>query len=194
MAVREYDLFFVGGGLATLLFLREPEPALPDRVAVVDPCLPRERPTVHWSYWSQGATLYERFATGVWQKARVADKPPESLAPFTLRLVRSSDVLAHFEGLMASAPIAWLQTRARSITNLAAERYEIVTDAGTLRAKWVFDSATDVPPKFPSQRGPYALESGMGIRVEADGPVFDPVTAQPSSTRWMKAPSPTYCR
>jgi hypothetical protein len=106
MAVREYDLVFVGGGLATLLFLREPESTLPDRVAIVDPCLPRERPTVHWSYWSQGATLYERFATGVWQKARVADKPPESLAPFTLRLVHSSDVLVHFEGLMASSPIA----------------------------------------------------------------------------------------
>ena len=41
----------------------------------------------------------------------------------------------------------------------------------------MFDSATDVPPKFPSQRGPYALESDMGIRVEADGPVFDPATA-----------------
>ena len=34
MAVREYDLVFVGGGLATLLFLREPEPTLPDRVAI----------------------------------------------------------------------------------------------------------------------------------------------------------------
>jgi len=124
----------------------------------------------------------------------VADKPPESLAPFTLRLVRSSDVLAHFEGLMASAPIAWLQTRARSITNLAAERYEIVTDAGTLRARWVFDSATDVPPKFPSQRGPYALESGMGIRVEAATGQSSIRLPQPSSTRWMKAPSPTCCR
>jgi lycopene beta-cyclase len=56
-------------------------------------------------------------------------------------------------------------------------RYEIVTDAGTLRAKWVFDSATDVPPTFPPRKGPRAVESGTGMRVEADGPVFDPSTA-----------------
>jgi hypothetical protein len=45
-----------------------------------------------------------------------------------------------------------------------------------LRSKWVFDSITDVPPTFPSRRQPRALESGTGIRVEADGPVFDPST------------------
>jgi lycopene beta-cyclase len=177
MAFREYDLVFVGGGLAALLLKRALGPALPDGVAVVDPCLPRERPTVHWSYWSHQKTLYDRFALGVWRKARVADKPPEPLAPFTLRLVRSTDFLAHVEELLSSVPMEWLQTRARSITNLADGRYEIVTDAGTLRAKWVFDSATDVPPTFPSRHGPYALESGTGVRVEADGPVFDPATA-----------------
>jgi hypothetical protein len=75
MAVREYDLVFVGGGLATLLLLRELGPALPDRVAVVDSCLPREHPTVHWSYWSHGPTLYDRFAVGSWRKARVAQMP-----------------------------------------------------------------------------------------------------------------------
>jgi lycopene beta-cyclase len=91
--------------------------------------------------------------------------------------VRSTDVLAHAEGLLASAPIEWLRTRARWIAGLADGRYEIVTDAGTLRAKWVFDSATDVPPTFPFQRGPHAAESGTGLRVEADGPVFDPATA-----------------
>jgi lycopene beta-cyclase len=176
MAVREYDLVFVGGGLAAMLLLRELEPVLPGRVAVVDPCLPRERPTVHWSYWSQGQTPYDRFAVGVWRKARMADKPPEPLAPFALRLVRSTDVFTHLDGLLGSSPIEWLQTRARSITLLADGRYEIFTDDGTLRARWVFDSATDVPPTFPSRRGPHAVESGTGIRVEADGPVFDPAT------------------
>ncbi len=149
---------------------------LPERVAVVDPCLPRERPTVHWSYWSREETPYDRFAEGVWWKASVADKPPEPIAPFALWLVRSTDVFAHAEGLLASAPIERLRTRARWIAGLADRRYEIVTDAGTLRAKWVFDSATDVPPTFPSQRGPHAVESGTGLRVEADGPVFDPAT------------------
>jgi lycopene beta-cyclase len=106
----------------------------------------------------------------------VADKQPESLAPFALRLVRSTDFLAHLDGLLGSSPIEWLETRARSIALLADGHYEVVTDSGTLRAKWVFDSATDVPPTFPSQRGPHAVESGTGLRVEADGPAFDPET------------------
>ena len=177
MAVREYDLVFVGGGLAALLLLRELEPVLPGRVAVVDPYLPRERPTVHWSYWSQEETPYDRFTLGVWRKARVADKPPESIAPFALRLVRSSDFLAHAEDLLASAPIEWLRTTARSISRLADGRYEIVTDAETLPAEWVFDSAADVPPTFPSRQGPHAVESGTGIHVEADRPVFDQAIA-----------------
>jgi lycopene beta-cyclase len=176
MAVVEHDLVFVGGGLAALLLLHELGPALPDRVAVVDPHLPQERPTVHWSYWSRAETPYDRFAVRIWRRARVADGPPEPITPFTLRLVRSTDVFAHLDGLLASLPIGWLQTRARSITGLAEGRYEIATDEGTLRTAWVFDSATDVPPTFPSRQGPRAVESGTGVRVEADGAVFDPAT------------------
>jgi lycopene beta-cyclase len=176
MAVVEHDLVFVGGGLAALLLLHELGSALPDRVAVVDPHLPLERPTIHWSYWSNGETPYDRFATGTWRWARVADGPPEAITPFTLRLVRSTDVFAHLDGHLASSPVEWLQTRARSITGLADGRYEILTDAGTLRARWVFDSATDVPPAFPPRQGPRAVESGTGVRVEADGAVFDPAT------------------
>jgi lycopene beta-cyclase len=177
MASREYDLVFVGVGLAALLLLQELRTTLPERVAVVDTHLLHERPPVHWSYWSHEHTLYDRFATGVWRKARVADMPPESIAPFALRLVRSTDVFAHFDEVLGPAPIEWLRTRARSISNLADGLYEIVTDAGTLRARWVFDSATNVSPVFPAPEGPRAVESGTGIRVEADRPVFDATTA-----------------
>jgi hypothetical protein len=104
---------------------------------------------------------------------RVADGPSEPITPFTLRLVRSTDVFAHLDGLLASSPIEWLQTRAHSITGLADGRYEIATDAGRLRATWVFDSATDVPPMFPPRQAPRAVESGIGVRVESDGAVFD---------------------
>jgi len=177
MAVREYDAVFVGGGLAALMLLQELRKALPDRVAVVDPYLPQERSPVHWSYWSHEPTPYDRFAVGAWRKARIADMPPESIAPFALRLVRSKDVFAHADELLGSTPIEWLRVRARSIAGLANGLYEIITDAGTLRAHWVFDSATNVSPVFPSAHGPHAVESGTGIHVEADKPVFDAATA-----------------
>src|SRR5919112_6680471 len=83
MAVRDYETIFVGGGLAAMLLLRELGSELSGRVAVIDPCPPPERPTVHWSYWSHVPTLYDRFAVGSWRKARVAQMPAEPIAPYT---------------------------------------------------------------------------------------------------------------
>jgi lycopene beta-cyclase len=92
MPARKYDLVFVGGGLAAMMLLKDLLPARPGRVAVVDPVPLPERPPVHWSYWSESLTPYDRFAIGVWRRARVEDLPPQSIAPFILRLVRSTDV------------------------------------------------------------------------------------------------------
>ncbi|HEX6709378.1 MAG TPA: lycopene cyclase family protein [Rubrobacter sp.] len=177
MTVRKYDVVFVGGGLAAMLLLQDLRQALPERVAVVDPSLPHERPPVHWSYWSHEQTPYDRFAIGVWRKARVADTPPEPIAPFALRLVRSTDVFTHINEHLESVPIEWLRTTARSIRNLADGLYEIVTDGATVHARWVFDSAPGVSPIFPTPERPLALLSGTGIRVKADRPAFDAATA-----------------
>jgi lycopene beta-cyclase len=176
MSAREYDVVFVGGGLSALLLLKELRDALPERVAVIDPSPPQEEPPVHWSYWSRGQTFYDHFAIGTWWQARVADVPPESTAPFTMRLVRSTDVFAHIAELLEDAPIEWLRTQARSISRLGDEQYEIATGDGPIRARWVFDSAPDVPPTFPTSRQPRAVLSGTGIHVISDQEVFDEAT------------------
>ena len=177
MAVQRYDVVFVGGGLAALLLLQELRTELPDRVVVVDPSPLIGRSPVHWSYWSHEQTPYDRFAVGVWRKARVADMPPEPITPFALRLVRSTDVFSHVDESLRSTSVEWLQTTARSITRRSDGLYYIATDAGTLRAGWVFDSAIDLDPVFPSPHEPRAVESGTGIHVRADRPVFDAETA-----------------
>src|SRR5215217_3071808 len=160
-----------------MLLLRELGSALSSRVAVLDPCPPSERPTFHWSYWSHVPTLYDRFALGSWQKARVAETPAESVAPYTLRLVRSTDVFAHIAEELRTASIEWLRASAHSVGRRKGGTYEVVTDAGALRACWVFDSATDVEPVFPSPHRPRAMVSGTGVRVTADRPVFDAAAA-----------------
>lgn len=177
MSIPEYEVVFVGGGLAAMLLLKELQPLLsgPGQVAVIDPSPPLEQPPVHWSYWSHRQTFYDRFAIGTWQHARVAGMPPQSIAPFTLRLVRSSDVLE--AALPLSEPAEWLETMAHAIVRRADGLYEIVTGAGTLRARWVFDSACEVFPTFPSREQPRAVLSGTGIRVASDRPVFDTQTA-----------------
>jgi lycopene beta-cyclase len=103
--------------------------------------------------------------------------PPEPIAPYALRLVRSSDVFAHLEALLKPTRIEWLKAAARSISRRSDGVYEVVTDAGTLHARWVFDSAPEIGPTFPSSHRPRALLSGTGIRVRADRPVFDAGTA-----------------
>lgn len=57
-------MVFVGDGLAAMLLLRELRGSLPGRVAVVDPRLPQERPTIHRSYWSRQPTPYEGLSVG----------------------------------------------------------------------------------------------------------------------------------
>src|ERR671911_2361566 len=177
MAPKEYDVVFVGGGLGPTLLLKELRSALPGGLGVIDPWPFFERPPVHWSYWSRVPTPYDRFAVGVWRWARVAGASPESIAPFALRLVRSTDVLAVMAEASKGLSLERLRTTARSIVRSDDGLYEIVTDAGTVRARWVFDSACGVAPAFPSPHRPRAVLSGTGIRVEADRPVFDAGTA-----------------
>ena len=97
MASGEYDAVFVGGGLAATLLLHGMRAAFPERVLIVDPEPPLERPPVHWSYWSRDPTPYDRLSIGTWRRARVMDFPPEPISLFTMRLVRSTDVLASLE-------------------------------------------------------------------------------------------------
>jgi lycopene beta-cyclase len=146
-------VIFVGGGLATTLLLNELRSALPGRVAVVEPWPPSERPPVHWSYWSRVPTPYDRFAVGIWRWARIADALSEPIAPFALRLVRSTDVLAVVSEALKDLPVERLRTTARSIIRADDGLYEIVTDAGIVRARWVFDSACGSLPPSRRQTG-----------------------------------------
>jgi lycopene beta-cyclase len=154
MAVRDYEAVFVGGGLAAMLLLRELGAALSGRVAVVDPSPPPERPTVHWSYWSQGPTLFDRFSVASWQNARVAQMPAELIAPYTLRLVRSTDVFAYISEELNTVSVDWLRASARSVERLENGTYEVVTDAGAVRAGWIFDSVPDIEPPFRPHSDP----------------------------------------
>ena len=172
MTGREYDMVFVGGGLAAISLLTELLPSLPERVAIIDPEPPPDKPPVHWSYWSAGQTPYDGFSVATWHQARIGNAPPQPIAPYTLRLVRSVDVFAHATARLEEAThIEWLRATAHSIAPEKAGAHEVSTDAGAVRARWVFDSACGVAPTFPCS--PRAVLSGTGLRVEADRPVFD---------------------
>jgi lycopene beta-cyclase len=173
MASGEYDAVFAGGGLAATLLLHGMRAAFPGRVLILDPEPPSEGPPVHWSYWSRVPTPYDGMSIGAWRRARVMDAPPEQISPFTLRLVRSTDVLASLWDDLGGLPIERRRVAARFVRPLPGGLYEVATDGGAVRARWVFDSAHGVAPVFPSPVGPRAVLSGTGLRVEADGPAFD---------------------
>lgn len=173
MGAGEYDIAFLGGGLAATLLLNGLRTAFPRRVVVIDPWPTFERPPVHWSYWSRGPTPYDRFVVGTWLRARVADAQPEPIAPFTLRLVRSTTVLTAMDESLSDLPIERLRATALSVRMRADGLYEVETDVGAVRASWVFDSACGVEPTFPSPHRPMAVLSGTGLRVEASEPTFE---------------------
>lgn len=178
MSADTYDTVFVGGGLAAALLARKLRGALGGRVAILDPLPPGEREPVHWSYWSREQTFFDRFAVGAWRRARVGQAPPESISPYTLRLVLSTDVLESLlEESSKPAGIRWLRASARSIRHRKDGLYEVSTDAGTVYGRRIFDSACEVPPVFPEPRRPQAVLSGTGLRVTADRPIFDVETA-----------------
>jgi lycopene beta-cyclase len=172
-----YDVVVVGGGLAALLLLSNLGDELPSRVAVIDPAPLNQRRPVHWSYWSSKPTPYDRFALGHWVRARVADGLPQDLAPYALRLVRSTDVLAHLHESLSARPIEWVTGEALSITRCRNGSYAVETTAGRLHARWVFDSACNLPPVFPSPRQPSSAVVGSELRVVASQAAFDPFTA-----------------
>jgi lycopene beta-cyclase len=86
-------------------------------------------------------------------------------------------VFDHIAEELRTVPIEWLRTSARSIHRREDGTYEVITDAGAVRAGWVFDSVPDIEPAFPSPGRPRAVLSGTGVRVRADRPVFDAAAA-----------------
>lgn len=176
-ALRGYEAVFVGGGLSALSLLAELAADPPRSIAVVDPLHPLEQPTVHWSYWSPEKLPYDRCAIGAWERASVRGGRPEEISPFTLRLVRSTEVLAYLLGELRSLPIEWFRVPARSVELRPDGLYEVSAGPHTLLAEWVFDSASGLAPEFPESRGPRAVLGGPGLRVRSDRPVFDAGTA-----------------
>lgn len=180
---RRYEAVFVGGGLSALSLLAELATSPPRSIAVVDTLHPLERPPVHWSYWSSGDIPYDHCALGTWERASISGGRSErferfeSIAPFTLRLVRSTEVLAYLLEELSSLPIEWLHAPACSIDRRPDGLYEVSTDLSTgpesLVSDWVFDSAPGLAPEFPEPRGPQALLGGPSLRVRSDRPVFD---------------------
>lgn len=132
---------------------------------------------MHWSYWSSASTPYDSFAIGAWRRASVCGGPPEEISPFTLRLVRSAEVLSHLARKLCPLTVEWLHATARSVERRPDGLYGIHTSAGVLLADWVFDSAPGLAPEFPASGGPRAVLSGPGLHVRSDLPVFDAETA-----------------
>jgi len=168
MESRRFDLVFVGGGLSALMLLHTLGDDAPPRVAVIDDG--SHKGTVHWSYWSDKPSYYDRFALGEWQSAHIGNQPPQSIAPLTLRVVRSADVL---DTLRESLPhVTFVHGRATAIAHDNGT-YTVSTAQGTYIADWVLDSATRLPPVFPDGQ-PRAILSGTGIMISTDRPVFNP--------------------
>lgn len=132
---------------------------------------------MHWSYWSDEPTYYDRFAIGSWRKAFILGRGVERLDPYTLRLVSSKDILSHLEREISAPNIRWVPEQVKEVY-AAADGYVVETDAGSYLSDWVFDSIPSLEPAFPDEDQPYAFVSGTGIRVRSNQDIFKPNIAR----------------
>lgn len=171
MRPKKYDAIFLGGGLSSLMLIKAMGEHAPGRIAIIDSrdiCNPRK---VHWSYWTMADkhSYYDSFAIASWDAAKLGDSPGQSLKPYTLRVVRSTDVL---QNLRSQLPAYDLITGTALAIEATSQGYRVHLNDLAITADWLFDSAPDVSPQFPAGSTGSVL-SGTGLLVHSQHPVFN---------------------
>lgn len=170
-----YDYIFCGGGLSTLLLLREMDDRLIDKKILV---LENDeyKNDAYLSYWSDEVTVFDEFRIASWNKVHCNGRQTESTQPYTVGLLKKEELLNGIRGSLSDFPITWSGAKVQQIQS--SEKFcSVYTDAGVEKAKLVFDSCVDVQPLYPNPQESIIL-SGYELVVASDSEVFDESTAK----------------
>ncbi|MGA8117946.1 MAG: lycopene cyclase family protein [Actinocatenispora sp.] len=177
----DVDVALLGGGGAGLTVLdalasaRRHGPG-PLRVAVIDPVRHRGNDRT-WCFWDDGAGPVDEVVHRHWSTLSVvgpdAVSRPVDLTPRRYVMVRSADYYARVARRAERLDVTWLAEPAGAVRD-GTRHAEVATPAGTVRARWVFDSR----PRPPTRPGVTTLlQHFHGWWVTAGRDVFDPDTA-----------------
>lgn len=175
--MKHYDYIFVGGGgssLALLLALHNIDELANSSVLIIEPDQ-KDSNDRTWCFWTDHTDtaypLVKELIDHRWTKINNVNKELSSLAPFEYIQIRSADLYAYADKVLAQYPkVERLMDRASS---LKAKRDAVVVNTETAQYSCdiVFDSR---PPKLKRQE--LLWQSFVGWRIEIEKSVFDPDT------------------
>jgi lycopene beta-cyclase len=174
----EVDVAIVGAGGAGLTLLHELALRGPARlrVALIDPVdrlttRPADRT---WCFWDSGTSDVDAAVHRSWHRMLVVGPDHRrrvvALGPLRYAMVRSQDFYALVAEAARRLDVVHLATAAERVED-GAEAAEVHTPAGSVRARWVFDSRP-APPLRPARTELLQHFRGLQVRTETD--VFDP--------------------
>jgi lycopene beta-cyclase len=175
----EVDVAIVGAGGAGLnlvveldrLAVRTDRPV--PSVALVDP-VTRSGADRTWCFWDDDRNAPHPAMTRSWTRLGLVDRAGHSrildLTPLRYVMVASADFYALAEKSVARLGAIRVTASALAVTG-GPDRALVQTDAGQLRARWVFDSRP-APPRSPARTA--WLQHFRGWTLRFDQPVLDP--------------------
>lgn len=171
----EVDVAVVGAGGAGLSLLVQLAVRGPAgvRVALVDPVVRRGNDRT-WCFWDSGRNDVEQAVSRHWTRLRLVgpDGDPQllDLTPLRYAMVRSADFYRLAEDMSARLGAVRVVARVQEVVD-GTHQACVRTNAGTVRASWVFDSR----PAPPSRPGATTLlQHFRGWVVRAGEGSFDP--------------------
>ena len=183
--MQEYDFIMAGGGMAGLSLAHElvtgPYPNA--SILLVDPETKGENDRT-WSFWTGDQDPLPTLGGGAsivsqaWSQLRFASHEWEhtfDMGDYRYCMVRGADF---YDQVLATLEDARGVTFQRSVVQEIRNHEEyadVVTDAGTFRGRWVFDSRFD-PAEYEQRTGPhhYLKQHFVGWTIETPGAAFDP--------------------
>jgi lycopene beta-cyclase len=177
--MHEVDVAIVGAGGAGLNLVVELDRivaragASAPSVALIDP-ITRTGTDRTWCFWDTGRSDLEPAVTRTWHRVALVDRAGCSrtldLDPLRYVMVDSADFYALAEESILRLDVLRLTAPALAVTD-GTDRAEVTTGAGTVRARWVFDSRPASPRRPPRTSW---LQHFRGWTLQFDRPVVDP--------------------
>jgi lycopene beta-cyclase len=175
----QVDVAIVGAGGAGLNLVVELDRlaartgARPPTIALVDP-VTRAGDDRTWCLWDDGHNDLAAVVSRSWPQVVLIDRAGRprrlDLAPLRYVMIDSADFYALADQALQRLSAVRLTAPARTVTD-DPDRATVVTDAATVRARWVFDSRPAQPRRPPRTAW---LQHFRGWTVRFDGPVVDP--------------------
>lgn len=178
MSKQYYDYAILGGGaagLSMLCHLHRQGALEGKRLLIVEPLVKNSHDRT-WSFWEREAGPFEKLVYHRWTSIGVHNYKSDAnyvLAPLSYKLIRSSELYAHCDDLIASlANVERIQERAEDIK---AHDEGVTFKAGgkNYTANWAFNSLPH-PVDYRKIKEPYLDQHFRGWFIRSESPVFNP--------------------